>query len=324
MKIYDVLAIGVAAVDDLLYVPTYPPANVKVPITRSARHAGGLAVTAIAAAGVLSGRTAYVARLGNDELSTFIKTSLAAKNVDVSAVIPDPTGQPFHSTIVIDDTGARTIFYDASRYHPVTAAEFPNALTTAAGVIFLDYLVDPPAIDLAKKIRAAGTPILADIEGRSDSCLPLLPLIDYLIVSEEFARWAAHTDDLSAACAHLAQSKRKATIVTAGPNGCYLVTDSAPMHIPAFEVEAIDTNGCGDTFHGAYALAIARNLNPLDAAIFASAAAALKASGPGGWDSLPTAANLNAFLRSRLPQDHLTSNLMACVNNLESPKNLAN
>jgi len=49
-------------------------------------------------------------------------------------------------------------------------------------------------------------------------------------------------------------------VVTAGAEGCYLSTKTARgAAFPGFEVDAFDTNGCGDTFHGAFALAVARD-----------------------------------------------------------------
>jgi sugar/nucleoside kinase (ribokinase family) len=69
-------------------------------------------------------------------------------------------------------------------------------------------------------------------------------------------------------------------------------------------VEAFDTNGCGDTFHGAFALAVARGLAVEDAIPFASAAAALKAMACGGkrrgWNALPTQEEVFEFLHGAL------------------------
>jgi sugar/nucleoside kinase (ribokinase family) len=65
-------------------------------------------------------------------------------------------------------------------------------------------------------------------------------------------------------------------VVTVGSNGCYYTsgTNSSIIHFPAFKVETSDTNGCGDTFHGAFALAVAHNFSLDHAITFASAAAA--------------------------------------------------
>ena len=80
-KLYDVLAVGVAAVDDLLYIASYPPPNVKTPVGTRERHGGAPACTAIAAVGTLQGRSAFCARLGEDELSSYIELQLQQRHV---------------------------------------------------------------------------------------------------------------------------------------------------------------------------------------------------------------------------------------------------
>ena len=52
-KKYDVLGVGIAAVDDLIYVSDYPQVDCKVPVHGSTRQGGGPACTAIAAVGSL-------------------------------------------------------------------------------------------------------------------------------------------------------------------------------------------------------------------------------------------------------------------------------
>ena len=70
-------------------------------------------------------------------------------------------------------------------------------------------------------------------------------------------------------------------------------------HEPAFEVNAIDTTGCGDVFHGAYAAALSRGLATRDRIRFASAAAALKATKHGGQAGIPNRATVEKFLRQQ-------------------------
>jgi sugar/nucleoside kinase (ribokinase family) len=61
----------------------------------------------------------------------------------------------------------------------------------------------------------------------------------------------------------------------------------------------VDTTGCGDVFHGAYASALARGLGLAERVRFASAAAALKATRHGGQAGIPTRDTTEAFLRGR-------------------------
>ena len=302
---YDVLAIGVAAVDDLLYVSSYPPSNVKISVTARERHGGGPACTAIATVGTLKGRSAFCARLGNDDLSIHIEHLLQQCNVDTTHIIRDSDAAPYHSSIVVDLHGNRNVFYDASMFRPVTSDSVADSLILSAELVLLDHVGGPALTAIAKRTRDLGVPILGDVEGRSESALRLADFIDHLIVPIDFARWASNSVDPADACAYLAQTKRTTTVVTAGPEGCYYASgtgSNSVTHFPAFKVETCDTNGCGDTFHGAFALAVSRNFSLDQAVTFASAAAAVKASGGSGtkrgWNALPTLDDVILLLRS--------------------------
>lgn len=310
-KAYDVIAIGVAAIDDLMYLEgSYPPSNTKVPVAEKQRHCGGPACTAIASVGTLGGRGAFSARLGNDELSHFIEHQLQRRNVDVSHIIRDPDSAPYHSIIAVDLQGNRNVFYDASRFRSLQANDLQETFIRSTKIALLDCVSGDVPIELANRIRALGTPLVGDIESRSNDALTLASLVDYLVIPHEFALWASGTNTPRDACSRLAHSHDVATIVTAGSEGCYyaLGKSGAVTHLPAFPVEALDTNGCGDTFHGALALALARDLSFADAILFASAAAAVKATGSNrkqrGWDALPTIRDVSELLHSWPDRQH--------------------
>jgi len=61
----------------------------------------------------------------------------------------------------------------------------------------------------------------------------------------------------------------------------------------------VDTTGCGDVFHGAYAASLARRLPLGERLRFASAAAALKATRPGGQAGIPDLQAVARFLEER-------------------------
>jgi sulfofructose kinase len=85
-------------------------------------------------------------------------------------------------------------------------------------------------------------------------------------------------------------------------HGCwYCGPDAAGdcRHFPAFAVESLDSTGCGDVFHGAYAAALAWGW-PLERRIaFASATAALKTTQRGGQSGCPSRQEVEHFLRTR-------------------------
>jgi sugar/nucleoside kinase (ribokinase family) len=298
----DIVGLGCAAVDDLLYVAAYPPADAKVQIRRLERQGGGLTATALVAAARLGSRCAYAGVLGEDELSQFIRQNFQREGVDVTWIRQRPDARPIHSIIVVDEqTRTRTIFYDL---HNVNGAEpgWPDkAVIRSAGALFIDHFGVEGMSWAARIARATGVPVVADFErGEMPGFTELLALVDHVIVSGGFATQLTGHTEPPAAALRLWREDRKAVVVTVGEEGCWFMTPGQPpRHQPAFAVQAVDTTGCGDVFHGAYASALVRGLDVPDVIRFASAAAALKAMQRGGQAGIPTRAAVESFLATR-------------------------
>ena len=97
----------------------------------------------------------------------------------------------------------------------------------------------------------------------------------------------------------LATPQSAAGVVTAGANGCWYSEHGGEVHhVPAYQVNVVDTTGCGDVFHGSYAAALARGESASRAVHVASASAAIKATLPGGRQGIPGLAAVEAFLKA--------------------------
>jgi sugar/nucleoside kinase (ribokinase family) len=300
-KLFDVLGLGVTAVDDILYVPTYPPADGKVEVRQRERHGGGLCATALVAASRLGARCAFAGTLGFDEDSRFVLETLASEGVNTRPAVRKADAGPVRSVIVVDETRrTRNIFYDTSRARGADPRRPPKAVILSGRVLLVDRFGIPGMIRAARIARAAGIPVVADFES---SHLPrfgeLLALVDHLIVSENFAHQLTKAKGPGAAAAKLWHQGRGAVVITSGAAGCWFVDGLAKRakHVAAFPVQAIDTTGCGDVFHGAYAAALSRGLALEERLRFASAAAALKATQHGGQAGIPTLDQVNRLLR---------------------------
>lgn len=299
-KRFDVLGLGCTAVDDILYVPSYPPPDGKVEVRERERHCGGLAATALVAAARLGAKAAFAGTLGDDEGSRFVIATLRREGVDTAHVVHKAGAGPVRSVIVVDETRrTRNIFYDthgAMGAHPRLPVK---EVIQSTRVLLVDRFGIPGMIRAARLARAAGIPVVADFES---SHLPrfaeLLALSDHLILSESFARNITRTSDARAAARRLWRKDRAAVVVTCGSRGCWYLRDemSAPTHWPAFKVQARDTTGCGDVFHGAYAAALARGADLEERLRVACAAAALKATQHGGQAGIPTEREVRRFL----------------------------
>ena len=303
MQAFDILGLGAVAVDDLLFVEAYPPPDTKTRITRLERHCGGLTGTALVAAARLGACCAYAGMMGRDDLSDFVLRRLEREGIDVSRVLRRRQAGPAHSHIIVDQRhGTRNVF---SHVPPLVGASLrtPAALIRSCRVLLVDHISVPGMVRAARVAREAGIPIVADIEkDRHPQCRELLALADHLIISEAFAQRLTGARSPAQAALKLARPDRQVVAVTCGAQGCWYLARGwpAPRHQPAFKVKAVDTTGCGDVFHGAYAFGLARGM-PLEERIrFAAATAALKATKPGQ-AGIPSARAVRRFLNHKRP-----------------------
>jgi sugar/nucleoside kinase (ribokinase family) len=302
----DILGLGCVAVDDLLYVAAYPPADTKMPIRRRDRQCGGLTATALVAASRLGARCAYAGTLGTGELSGFVVERLRQEGMDVSAVRVRPDAQPIHSFIVVDEERlTRTIFYDLEGVYGAEPGWPDPAVIRASRVLYVDQFGVEGMTWAARIAREAGRAVVADFErGEMPGFDVLLGLADHLIVSRAFAARLTGLAEPASAATQLWTAGRKVVVVTDGAAGCWYVSvehPEQPRHQPAFAVAAVDTTGCGDVFHGAYAAALVHGLDVVQRVRFAAAAAALKATRRGGQAGIPDRSTVEAFLEGNSP-----------------------
>jgi sugar/nucleoside kinase (ribokinase family) len=303
---WDILGLGCVAVDDLLYVPSYPAADAKVRVRRRERQCGGLTATALVAAARLGARCAFAGVLGTDEDSQFVVDCFRREGIDVRNLLRRPDARPIHSTIIVDETRlTRNIFFDLTGSVGAAADFPPPEVILAARILYVDHYGIEGMTRAARIARAAAIPVVADLERNEWPGLDdLLALVDHLIVSRDFATRLTGTSDPDAALSRLWTAQRQVVAITYGPDGCWYLEaadPNRPRHQPAFAVRAVDPTGCGDVFHGAYAAALARGLDVTGRLRFATAAAALKATQAGGQAGIPTRAATEAFLQARDP-----------------------
>jgi sugar/nucleoside kinase (ribokinase family) len=301
---FDVLGLGAVAIDDFVYVDAYPPPDVKLSVLGRGRQLGGLTATALVTAARLGSRTAYAGVLGDDELSRAAVSGLAQEQVDLSHLVFQADARPIHSTIIVSQQrSTRNIFFDR---HGVVGAHplLPEpAVIRRSHVLLVDNFGIQGMARAARIALDAGIPVVADFEdGGSPLFVELLSLVDHLILSSVFAQALTHAPDAAHAATQLWSPARKVVIVTAGAEGLWYLADGDMRdvhHQPAFRVNAVDSTGCGDVFHGAYAAGLTRGLALADRIRVAAAAAAIKATKPGGQAGIPDWPQVDEFLRQR-------------------------
>lgn len=295
---FDIIALGYSAVDYLAVVPHLPELDTKMLIEDFSRQGGGPAATAAVTAARLGAKAAFVGQIGDDDLSDFMLRELANENVDTSHVVRCPRASSQFSFIMVEKgTGKRTIVWTRSDVPPLEPNQLDRDFISSCKVLHLDRHEPQAGIQAAKWVHEAGGIVCMDAGTFVPGLTDLLPLVDVLIASHAFAQDATGLTD-PAECVRALLDNRHIAGVTWGEKGSWFATsDGAQFHVPAFEVDVIDTTGAGDVFHGAFAFGLSRDWDAEHCARFASAVAALKCTKLGGRAGIPTYDEAEALLR---------------------------
>jgi sugar/nucleoside kinase (ribokinase family) len=174
--------------------------------------------------------------------------------------------------------------------------ELDPALVTGARVLHLDGYDADAARTAATWARAAGVPVVVDVDTGVDDVERLLALTDAVIVSREFACLLTGAADADAALAALVASTRAPLVaVTLGAEGVVATTAAGTVRVPAHAVDAVDTTGAGDVFRAGFIYGLLHGWALAPTLRFANAAAGLKCTRVGGRPGIPTVAAARAL-----------------------------
>jgi len=291
---FDVLVTGLVVVDVLVRLPQKIHRGEKQEVGELLVTGGAPAGNAACVLSSLGWRTGYMARLGCDTISQIARAELTRCGVEDSLIVHDAEASAGVAVVEIDPaSGERTVFYNLSSYHYLRPSDIPLETVRSARLALVDGYETEAARAILEITHATGIPSVLDLEAGDPAILrSLLELGTHAILP--LAAAAKLTDQtLPADALHsLASWTNAQLVVTDGLRGAWALTPDGILHQPAFAVHAVDTTGCGDAFHGAYASALLDGW-PLPLRLeFAAFIASRVAMRMGGRTDLPSAASL--------------------------------
>ena len=294
----DVLGLGSVTVDFMGTATDWPGKGVKKMLDSFMICDGGLVGTALVASARLGGKVAFAGKLGRSEMARRALEALRRESVDTSFVVETENAEPIVSFILTDRTdGQRNIFWTRQNVQYPMPWEFPDKdWFRRIAVLLIDFESGFAGIEAAKTARQYNIPVVIDVEHNEPHVAEAMSVSSHIIVSEEFASSYTASGNVAEMLASPRSNPEQVVILTRGEKGCVGSSKEGEFELPAFTVDVVDTTGCGDTFHGAFALAIAKGQPVVSAARFASGAAALCATQLGGRAGIPTAQQLERFL----------------------------
>jgi ribokinase len=272
--------------------------------------AGGKGANQAVAAARLGAEVYFVGCVGGDRFGEDARAGLAREGLrlDHLRTVPDAPSGVALITVAASGQNSIVVAPGANARLTLEDVELAAPALRAAQVVVAQLEVPIQAVTrgLAIAREARVTTLLNPSPARPlDDAL--LSLVDILICNETEAEAltgmdAASTEAAARAAGALLRRGPRMVVLTRGEQGCVVAEGSAVTHLPAFAVQAVDTTAAGDAFVGALACRLAGGATGPEAARYASAAAALSVQRAGAQPSLPTAAEVAAFLR----QGHAT------------------
>ena len=261
-----------------------------------------MSANAAAAIARLGAQAVFWGPTGDDAVAAAIHAQLVADGVDATGLRRFAGHTSSHSAVIVDARGDRLVVGLRGSALEVSAEWLPLEMIGAAGAVLADVRWPAGARQALRRAREVGVPAILDGEiADADILSDLGRCADHVIFSQRGLEAFAGVDDESGLRTMIGLGARVAA-VTRGDAGVAWMESSAPTYVhrcPAFSVDAVDTLAAGDVFHGAYALALAEGAAVSEAMRFASAAAAIKCTRPGGRRGTPNRAEVDAFLAGK-------------------------
>ncbi len=291
---------GGCALDKIAHITGWPRQEETSYIKERFTVPGGMTLNALLAASRLGSPVSYRGALGLDEEGGFLLDCLNAEGVDTANTrrlnLPTPL-----SLILTDPEGKRTIFHQRGLrdrdYYPEMSPADRDRIESLT-VLLLDGSWMRNAVEWAEEAKARKVPVVLDLSPNNSHPLrdKLLSLADYPILSGALAQRLTGSSNGLEQAERLQKTYGGVCVVTNGGKGLSYCDGERVRHLDAFPVQAVDTNGAGDTMHGAFAAALTRKDNLEESLKLAMAASALKCTGKGH-EGLPDLMEAEAFMR---------------------------
>lgn len=250
------------------------------------RAGGGSAANSLVALSQFGGNAFYCCKVANDEAGAFYRHDLESAGVATRLQHQDNDGLTGKCVVMVTPDAERTMCT-----HLGITIDFSTDELELDKIAESEYLYIEGYLATSEVARKAVAKAREEANQRgtklaltfSDSSMVkyfkeglqefLDPGVDLLFCNEDEALEYTGESDFDQAMAALLRCAKE-VVITRGPAGAVIGQQQQRVQVPGFKVKAIDTNGAGDMFAGAYLYGITRGLTPAQAGTLASRSAA--------------------------------------------------
>jgi sugar/nucleoside kinase (ribokinase family) len=253
----------------------------------AAGSAGGTAIVL----SKLGAKVRSAGAIGTDAVGDMLLSLLERDGIDTSLLVRRDEVQTSASVLPIRPGGERPAFHVIGANGTYGPDDFSfDQLEEATHLHFggPEFMGGEAAARILAAAREHGVTTSADILAPGDQAAnivdwiaPAFEHLDYLLPNDDQVLGLTGADDLEAGCRALIDRGVGAVAATCGADGAVVVDATEVERIPAFEIDVVDTTGCGDAFSAGFLRGLSLGRDRRAAAALGCAAAALVAQGLG-------------------------------------------
>jgi sugar/nucleoside kinase (ribokinase family) len=253
----------------------------------AAGSAGGTALTLAK----LGARVSSAGAIGSDAVGDMLASLLKRAGVDTSRLVRRDDVQTSASVLPIRPSGERPALHVIganATYGPDDAPWDEIAGSTHLHIGGPEFMGGEAAARILAHAREHGVTTSADILAPGDQAADLVDWIapafgelDYLLPNDEQVLGLSGEHEVVAGCRALVRRGVGCVVATRGADGVAIVDAEDSETVPAFDVDVVDTTGCGDAFSAGFLRGLSLGRSRREAATLGCGAAAIVAQGLG-------------------------------------------
>lgn len=240
------------------------------------KKSGGAPANVAACISKLGGSASLVAAVGNDPFGEFLIQEVASYHVDTAHIHTLPMSTTF-AFVSLADNGDREFAFNRGadvelvlNDTVIESLSQNSILHLGSATALLGGSLSDSYLALAKKAKENNNTICFDPNFRIDlwrgreaefknACNVYFNMADIVKVSDDELALFSESDDMAQGCQYFHDFGVKIVLVTLGGEGCLVSQNNKQYIVPAYEINAVDTTGAGDSFIGAILFQMSQN-----------------------------------------------------------------
>jgi sugar/nucleoside kinase (ribokinase family) len=245
------LFIGMVTLDLVYLSSKLPGNNQKVVASDYTVAAGGPATNAAVTFSYLGNQATILGVVGTHPITHLIRGDLESQGVAIADLDPTtPQPPPVSSIIVTQATGDRAVISLNATKMQISSNQLPAAVDLVVDLVLIDGHQMEAGCAIAQLAKDNHIPVVIDGGSWKPGFEKVLPFVDYAICSANFYPPGCSTSE--EVIAYLAAAGIPHLAITQGENPIQYLSRGVSGQLPVSQINAVDTMGAGDVFHGAF------------------------------------------------------------------------